>query len=752
MKFILLLNLRSLKWVLVLCFAFAFAGAQAQGSWPGNVTLMQANTYCQMPANISVNANGNLFFGNNVPCPDSFIIQFKWGDGTFDTLVDQFTGSGNTYCAFSIIQDHQYSIPGLFRIEAELINLNIHKYSPFFHLSPFCTNVEGTIYNDTNYNCQLDTSESTLSNVTVVTKDALDNVLGIGFTNSNGYYNSKLAGGLVNCKTSLASKAIISCSSSGVYTHTTFNDTTIDFGVNCNDDFDVYSLHGLTGVEAPGDTGVATVRIYAISCDSASVFIRAQIDPQLTYIGMIDGPEPDSVKGRNLFWTASFSSAGMLGVGQLIHYAQFRVRTKTTANIGSRAYFNVIATTNRSEANLNNNNHSWSVIIDGPYDPNNKLVTPEGVGPNGNIPPNTTLNYTVNFQNTGTDTARHIFVIDTLSEYVDLSTISIIESSHTMKVAYYADRVLRFDFRNIYLPDSGASLEGSKGYFMFSVDTKKNLPQATQISNLVDIYFDYNAPIRTNSTLNTIDYGIKYPNLVLTAGDNRCVNNDIGFVNLELDGGTPPFSYIWNPKLPELENDSLSSGVYAVTVIDSNLYMDMDTVVIHDQRTNNPNPEIIEGAFEVFPDEPNKYTVEETPKSVYLWTVTNGEIIVNNGSQIKVLWYDSLNGAITVQETDSLKCFGESSTSILIYPLGVSIPSIGSIKVYPTPTGRYLTIDAKGMVPEFVQIYDALGKLAFSQELTTSVSTLDLIGIKPGVYSMQVTQGSEVNSFKIVIQ
>lgn len=740
--------------MLVLCFAFAFGGTQGQGFNYFNFSLLPANTYCPMPANISVKALGIYYAGNNVPCPDSFLLQVIWGDGNIDTIVGNFTGSGGTYCYFNMTQAHQYTIPGLFQAGAKFIyptGPNNQQVSPYFHISSFCTNVEGTIYNDTNYNCQLDTNETTFANVAVVTKDSSDNLLGIGFTDSNGYYNSKVTGGMVNCKTSLAPQAITSCSSTGAYIHTTFNDTTIDFGVNCNDDFDVYSLHGLTGVEAPGDTGVATVRIYAISCDSASIFIRAQIAPQLTYIGMIDGPEPDSVKGKSLYWTTSFSSAGMLGVGQLIHYAQFRVRTNTTANIGSRAYFNVIAIADRLEANPNNNNHQWSVIIDGPYDPNNKLVTPEGVGPNGNIPPSTTLNYTVNFQNTGTDTARHIFVIDTLSEYVDLSTISIIESSHTMKVAYYADRVLRFDFRNIYLPDSGASLEGSKGYFMFSVDTKENLNQGTQISNLVDIYFDYNPPIRTNATLNTIDYGIKRPEIVLTAGDNRCVNNDVGFVNLELKNGTPPFTYIWNPKLPELENDSLSSGVYAVTVIDSNLYMDMDTIVVHDERTNNPNPEFIEGALEVFPDQPNKYAVEETPQSVYLWTVTNGDITVNNGSQIKVLWHDSLNGSVTVQETDSLNCIGENRASILIYPLGISSSSNPWIKIYPNPTSQFIHIETNFPSSSDVLIHDENGRLVRNETISMSSNTLNIKDLKPGIYTLEIRNDQHSESFKIVI-
>jgi hypothetical protein len=44
----------------------------------------------------------------------------------------------------------------------------------------------------------------------------------------------------------------------------------------------------------------------------------------------------------------------------------------------------------------------------------------------------------------------------------------------------------------------------SSGMFVYSVKTKKNLPLGTQIKNKAAIYFDYNAPIITNTTLNTL--------------------------------------------------------------------------------------------------------------------------------------------------------------------------------------------------------------------------------------------------------
>ena len=211
----------------------------------------------------------------------------------------------------------------------------------------------------------------------------------------------------------------------------------------------------------------------------------------------------------------NFDEAGVLGIGQRVLFSRFNFITDTSAAIGDRVNFKVFVFSDPTEVDLTNNNHIWDLEIGGPYDPNNKLVTPQGNGPSGKVAPETEFTYTVNFQNTGNDTAINVFVIDTLSEHLDLESIEILDSKHPMTVAYYNDRVLRFDFKNIQLPDSGASQEGSKGWFVFSVKAKENLALGTEIRNYVDIYFDYNAPIRTNSTINTIDQGITHPKLDL---------------------------------------------------------------------------------------------------------------------------------------------------------------------------------------------------------------------------------------------
>ena len=62
--------------------------------------------------------------------------------------------------------------------------------------------------------------------------------------------------------------------------------------------------------------------------------------------------------------------------------------------------------------------------------------------------------------------------------------------------------VFRFD--NIRLVDSFRNVAASQGFVSFKINQKKDVALGSKINNEADIYFDYNAPIRTNKTLHTI--------------------------------------------------------------------------------------------------------------------------------------------------------------------------------------------------------------------------------------------------------
>jgi hypothetical protein len=145
----------------------------------------------------------------------------------------------------------------------------------------------------------------------------------------------------------------------------------------------------------------------------------------------------------------------------------------------------------------------------GSYDPNDKQVFPEGNGPDHHIVPNAPLEYIIRFQNTGTDTAYFINILDTLSLALDMGSLQLGSSSHSYRMEYMPPtdegrQVLKFTFDPILLPDSGANLEASPGFVKYEILMKKNLPLGTRIENRAAIYFDYNDPVITNTTFLTL--------------------------------------------------------------------------------------------------------------------------------------------------------------------------------------------------------------------------------------------------------
>ena len=105
-------------------------------------------------------------------------------------------------------------------------------------------------------------------------------------------------------------------------------------------------------------------------------------------------------------------------------------------------------------------------IIDS-YDPNDKLVSPEGVTDHNFVKPGTTLEYVIRFQNTGTAEAINIEIIDTLSSNLDFNTFQMMSTSHEYELDILppvSNPILRWRFNNINLPDSTSNEPDSHGY------------------------------------------------------------------------------------------------------------------------------------------------------------------------------------------------------------------------------------------------------------------------------------------------
>ena len=150
-----------------------------------------------------------------------------------------------------------------------------------------------------------------------------------------------------------------------------------------------------------------------------------------------------------------------------------------------------------------NNSDTLTKIVVGSYDPNDKAGLPAGIGASGDINPGTPITYTIRFQNTGTYFATDVIVRDTLDADFDQSTLEVLGASHSF--AWHNDfGKLAFEFRQIMLPDSNSNEPLSHGWIKYKIAPKSSLPLGTELTNSASIYFDFNAPILTNTTLHTL--------------------------------------------------------------------------------------------------------------------------------------------------------------------------------------------------------------------------------------------------------
>ena len=117
----------------------------------------------------------------------------------------------------------------------------------------------------------------------------------------------------------------------------------------------------------------------------------------------------------------------------------------------------------------------------------------------------TFLDYTVNFQNLGADTATTVTVIDSLdAAKFNLSTLQVIASSHNVTWQASADYIFTARFTGIQLPPRAADSLGSRGFLRFRVQPKTTLVAGDTIFNRAYVIFDPGFVATTNTVYTVV--------------------------------------------------------------------------------------------------------------------------------------------------------------------------------------------------------------------------------------------------------
>lgn len=238
-------------------------------------------------------------------------------------------------------------------------------------------------------------------------------------------------------------------------------------------------------------------------CVSTNGSLTVVLDPLVEYVEAT--PPPTSINGNTLVW-----SIPQLNYDSSAFCPVIEVLGSELANIGDTIC--ITAWSGPSDIDPNNDLVTRCREVINSYDPNIKEVSPEGIGPQGFIPPNTTLTYSIGFQNTGNAPAIDVLLVDTISPMLEFGSLQVLEATHSLTVEVDpASRILRFNFQNIMLPDSSSDEPNSHGHVTYRIDMVSGLSDGIIVENTAYIYFDFNPAIVTNTVLNTIDLASDVP-------------------------------------------------------------------------------------------------------------------------------------------------------------------------------------------------------------------------------------------------
>ncbi|MEM6262558.1 MAG: PKD domain-containing protein [Bacteroidota bacterium] len=342
------------------------------------------------------------------------------------------------------------------------------------------------------------------------------------------------------------------------------------------------------------------------------------------------------------------------------------------------------------------------------YDPNDKQVFPQGIGMRGFIEPTENeMDYTVRFQNTGNDTAFYVVIRDTLDSDLDVTSLQIEGYSHDFSLNIENDEVLVFTFANINLPDSSTDLAGSQGFIAYSIKHDGTLAAGTEINNSAAIYFDFNAPIITNTVTNTV---FTYPLVAVNQVNSLCAGDSISAEITQ--AGMPPYIFGWSDGTQDPNNQSgisyttpTTSGTYSVQVTDAYGFTTSDQV----QVTVNPSPD---ASFSVGGNGLTRaFTLSASTNTNWTWDLGDGTTFTNQ--QIITHRYPR-SGTYTIKVVAENGC-GIDSLSQTIQVIASSIDPgefAGTVTLSPNPFSNTAILEFAnpGAVLYELRILDLNGK------------------------------------------
>lgn len=460
----------------------AFIDLNGNGVFDNTDSVLKFQTVCLYGSGIQqcaqTNANGQYY----IAVPAGFYTVYTYVSNGLSPTIPISSGNPNTLRGYDSV----------------VISGGGRHCGYDFGFQDLRVTISGTVYFDLNNNGVQDAGENGVPNVLV-------KIGGFSvYTNSMGFYTRQVP----------AASYLVTYTASGSYVGYTVNPvsrtvaaTTVgnsyggnDFGLyivpgTCNAKVNLIAYSNVTA----GFPAMYKVYVYNIGSSVITGTLDFFHDPLLVF--NYTSPAQTSYTANSISW-----NVGAIAPGSY-KYFYINLSAPTTVQIGQPFFALADFNPNCTDVDLSNNVDTTHQLATASWDPNNKLVSPTGVGEMGKLKSSQKLTYIINFQNTGTAPAVNVVLIDTLSTHLDWNSVEVKESSHSSNVTI-ENGILNAKYSQIMLPDSNTNEPESHGFLSYTVNMKPNLPQGTVVNNTGHIYFDYNEAVITNTTVNTIDYAL----------------------------------------------------------------------------------------------------------------------------------------------------------------------------------------------------------------------------------------------------
>lgn len=258
-----------------------------------------------------------------------------------------------------------------------------------------------------------------------------------------------------------------------------------------------FTGHAIAGNFIPGINDNLDIYFYNLGCQPSNGYLLLVLDPNIT---INSAPGANYISSDTIiFPTGNITAESPLNFHTIIF------SPNNGLGINDQICFSVYFFPDSLDSNQENNekHYCWPVLA--PYDPNDKTVYPHGACYENFVEKDVPLEYLIRYQNTGTAPAINVTILDTIDAELLPNSLRLLSASyeHTF-VEQINDSVVAFRMYNINLLDSGTNVHASQGYVYYTIDIDSLTNDYVTIENSAAIYFDYNEPIITNTTLNTV--------------------------------------------------------------------------------------------------------------------------------------------------------------------------------------------------------------------------------------------------------